>query len=88
MRMGEFDRIDDELFALDPRFEGLITPPSALSELTTVRLDVRAPAQFDSAGAHHRPTDDVGGEMAIVVAFSALLVVVVAIAGIVLWWWR
>ena len=87
--MGDMDRIDDELFALDYRNERALARPRApwrpLPEPPTIRLE---PQKSDQPAASHvRPDrDESFGEVAIIIGFAILLVLVLATAGLVLWW--
>ena len=88
VQMGEFDRIDDELFALDYRSESPVGQAGVLAEPPTVRLEERAPSHVDLGPARFDPDDyETTGEVAVVIGLAVLLVVVVAVAGLVLWWW-
>jgi len=86
MRMGEFESVDDELFALDYRAEPSISRATVLPEPPTVRLAERASTHFGPP-AFDWDADDTGGEIAIVIGFAMLLVLVLAAASLVLWWW-
>ncbi len=88
VQMGEFDRIDDELFALDYRSELAVAHAGVLAEPPTVRLEERAPSHVDPGPPQLDPDDyETTGEVAVVIGLAVLLVVVVAAAGLVLWWW-
>jgi hypothetical protein len=84
--MGEFDSVDDELFAIDYRAEcqasALIMP-----EPSTVRLEERTPRLVPPDAAGPPPATERVGDPVLVIAFAGVLVLVLVSFGVVLWWW-